>query len=310
MRIAIFGSGGVGGYFGGKLAASGQDVVFIARGEHLAALRTNGLRIEGTDAVLNLDHVNATSDPNDVGPVDLVILGIKAWQVVEAARAIKPMVGPNTVVLPLQNGVEAPQQLVAELGNGPVIGGLCRIVSFVVGPGHIRQAGFGSSIIVGELDNRSSQRVETIRERFVAAGINTSIAPDFDVALWTKFLFIAAFSGVAAVARQPAGVVRTQPETRQQLIRAMEEIQALARARQINLPSDAVAEGMANVDRLPGEGTSSMQRDIAEGKPSELESQNGAVVRMARELRIEVPTHEFIYGMLKPFEFKARGETP
>jgi 2-dehydropantoate 2-reductase len=306
MRIAIFGTGGVGGYFGGRLARSGEDVTFIARGEHLRAIQIKGLKVDSLNGGFVIDPAKATDDVNEVGEADLVIVGVKAWQVPEAAGAMKPMVGPKTTVLPLQNGVDAVGQLTAELGPDRVIGGLCKIVSFVVGPGHIRHAGFAPSVVIGESDNRRSDRVVAIVNVFNDAGIETTIAADIEAALWMKFLFIASFSGVGAIANAPAGVLRTDPELRGQMVHAMEEIFALAQARGITLPADAMETVMAGVNALPEDATSSMQRDIAAGKPSELESQNGAVVRMARESGVDVPTHEFIYAKLKSLEERAR----
>lgn len=299
MRIAVFGTGGVGGYFGGRLARGGEDVTFIARGEHLRTIKANGLKVDSTDGDFVIDPAKATDDAGEIGEVDLVILGVKAWQVPEAARAIKPLVGAHTTVLPLQNGVDAVSQLVAELGSDNVIGGLCRIVSYVVEPGHIRHAGFKPSIIIGEIDNRHTDRIATIEQVFKRAGWDITIAKDIQVALWTKFLFIASFSGVGAMANAPAGVVRSDPKWREQMLNAMKEIYALAQARGIKLPPDSVDKVMSSVDGLPEDATSSMQRDIAARKPSELESQNGAIVRMAREAGVEVPTHELIYRTLK-----------
>ena len=306
MRIAIFGTGGVGGYFGGRLAQSGEDVTFIARGDHLRAIQKKGLKVDSLNGGFVIDPAKATDNVNEVGEADLVIVGVKAWQVPKAAGAMKPMVGPKTTVLPLQNGVDAVGQLTAELGPDRVIGGLCKIVSFVVGPGHIRHAGFAPSVVIGESDNRRSDRVVAIVNVFNHAEIETTIAADIEAALWMKFLFIASFSGVGAIANAPAGVLRTDPELRARMVHAMEEIFALAQARGITLPPDAVETVMAGVNALPEDATSSMQRDIAAGKPSELESQNGAVVRMARESGVEVPTHEFIYAKLQPLEERAR----
>ena len=299
MRIVVFGTGGVGGYFGGRLARAGEDVTFIARGEHLRAIRASGLKVDSTDGDFVISPAQATEDVGEVGEVDLVILGVKAWQVPDAARAIKPVVDEKTTVLPLQNGVEAVPQLVNELGSENVIGGLCRIVSYVVGPGHIRHAGFKPSIIIGELDNQRTDRITRIEQVFKHAGLDTTVAPDIQVALWTKFLFIASFSGVGAMANAPAGVVRSDPKWRTLALEAMEEIYALAHARGIKLPANSVANVMASVDGLPEDATSSMQRDIAAGKPSELESQNGAVVRMAKESGVAVPTHTLIYQTLR-----------
>jgi 2-dehydropantoate 2-reductase len=306
MRIAVFGTGGVGGYFGGRLAEAGHDVTFIARGEHLRAIKTSGLRVDSSAGDFVVFPARATDDVAEIGEVDLVVVGVKAWQVPEAARTMKPLVGPRTTVLPLQNGVDAVSQLVAELGADRVVGGLCRIVSFVVGPGHIRHAGFTPTIIIGELDNRRTERIEQIEQTFTRAGLDTTIAPDIQVALWTKFLFIASFSGVGAMANAPAGVTRTDPQWRALMLEAMNEIYQLAHARGVNLPPDSIDAVMGSVDALPADATSSMQRDIAAGKPSELESQNGAVVRMAREAGIEAPAHTLIYETLKPKEEKAR----
>lgn len=301
MRIAVFGTGGVGGYFGGRLAHVGEDVTFIARGEHLRAIQTAGLKVDSLNDDFVIFPAKATNDPREVGEVDLVIVGVKAWQVPEAAREMKPLVSSTTTVLPLQNGVDAVPQLASELGAERVVGGLCRIVSFVVAPGHIRHAGYKPSIVIGELDNRRTDRIMRIEQLFNRAGLETTIAPDIQVALWMKFLFIASFSGVGAIANAPAGVLRTDPNWRDQMLNAMQEIYTLAHARGIKLPPNAIEMVMVGVNALPDDATSSMQRDIAAGKPSELESQNGAVVRMAREAGVEVPTHEFIYRTLSKY---------
>jgi 2-dehydropantoate 2-reductase len=306
MRIAVFGSGGVGGYFGGRLALAGEDVTFIARGEHLRAIQARGLKVDSLNGDFVIYPAEATNDVAEVGAVDLIIVGVKAWQLPEAARAMKPLVGPETTVLPLQNGVDAVPQLTAELGQDSVIGGICKIVSFVVRPGHIRHAGFAPSIVIGELDNARTGRIQAIEATLNHAGLETTIATDINVALWMKFLFIASFSGVGAIANAPAGILRNDPELRAQMLRAMEEIYALAHARSIQLPANSIEIVMAGVNALPEDATSSMHRDIAAGKPSELESQNGAVVRMASESGVQVPTHELIYAKLKPLEEKAR----
>jgi len=306
MKIAVFGTGGVGGYFGGRLAHAGEDVTFIARGEHLRAIKTNGLIVDSLAGNFVVFPAQATDDVREIGEVDLVIVGVKAWQVPEAARAIKPLIGPGTTVLPLQNGVDAVSQLVDELGRAVVIGGLCRIVSFVVEPGHIKHAGFTPSIVIGEIDNQRTDRINLIEGVFKRAGLEITVAADIQAALWTKFLFIASFSGVGAMANAPAGVLRSDPKWSVQMLKAMEEIYALALARGIKLAPDSVEKVMASVNALPDDATSSMQRDIAAGRPSELESQNGAVVRLGRESGVEVPTHTLIYETLKPREETAR----
>jgi 2-dehydropantoate 2-reductase len=213
MRLAVFGTGGVGGYFGGRLAQAGEDVTFIARGDHLRAIQTSGLTVDSLDGYFVIYPAKATDDVNEIGVVDLVIVGVKAWQVPEAARAMKPLIGPGTTVLPLQNGVDAVPQLTEELGGERVIGGLCKIVSFVAGPGYIRHAGFAPSIVIGEQDNRRSERILTIEKTLNDAGLEVTIAPDIKGALWMKFLFIASFSGVGAIANAPAGILRTDPES-------------------------------------------------------------------------------------------------
>jgi len=308
MRVAVFGAGGVGGYFGGRLAQAGAEVVFIARGEHLRALRTHGLRIDSLKGDFALRSVRATDNPAEVGAMDTVLVAVKAWQVTEAARAMRPLVGPETFVVPLQNGVEAPDQLAAVLGARHVVGGLCSIISFIVGPGHIRHAGAEPYIAFAELDNRPSERVERLRQAFVRAEVKVEIPQDIHVALWEKFLYIASFAGLGAVTRAPAGILRSLPQTRQMLEQAMREIFTVARARKISLPEETIPRSMAFVDGLPPDATASMQRDIMEGRPSELDFLNGAVVRLGREVGVATPLHFFIYHCLLPLELRARGE--
>ena len=310
MRVAIFGTGAVGGYFGGRLAQAGEEVVFIARGEQLRALREGGLRVDSLKGDFSVQPVQATGDPAQAGIVDAVLVGVKAWQVPEAAEAMRPLVGPETFVVPLQNGVEAPDQLAAVLGAEHVLGGLCRIVGQVVEPGHVRHAGLEPYVAFGELDNRTSGRAERLRGAFERAGVTAEIPLDIQVAMWAKFLFIASFSGVGAVTRAPAGVLRSLPETRDMLEQAMREVLAVAHARGVALPEESVPRTMALIDGLPPGGTASMQRDVMQGRPSELESQNGAVVRLGREVGVATPLHAFIYHSLIPMELKARGREP
>lgn len=308
MRIAVFGAGSVGGYFGGCLARAGCDVVFIARGEHLRALRAGGLRIDSPKGDFVVRPAQATDDPSSAGLVDAVIIGVKAWQVSDAASAVRPMLGPDTFVVPLQNGVEAPAQLSAALGAERVIGGLCRIISMIAAPGHIRHGGLEPTVIVGELDRRQSGRTERLRGLLEAGGVTAQIAPDIHVALWEKFIFLAPLSGLGAITRAPIGILRSVPETRRLLEDAMHEIAVVARARGVALPGDAVGRAMGIVDAAPAEGTASMQRDIIAGRPSELESQNGAVVRLGREAGVATPVHALVYRALLPMEQRARGQ--
>ncbi|MGD9076209.1 MAG: 2-dehydropantoate 2-reductase [Desulfobacteraceae bacterium] len=309
MRIAVFGTGGVGGYFGGRLAQAGEDVVFIARGDHLEAMLKQGLQVDSVNGDFRVKSVQATDDPAQVGIVDMVLVGVKAWQVPEAAEAIRPMIGPDTVALPLQNGLEAPKQLAAVLGDQHVLGGLCGLSTFIVGPGHIRHAGADPFIRFGELDNRPSQRVERLRQAFErATGLTVEIPPDIHVAMWMKFLFITVWSGLGAVTRAPLGIWSSLPETRHMAESALQEIISVAQARDVGLPENAMPTIMNMYDSLPPDITSSMQRDIAEGRPSELDAQIGAVVRLGEETDVATPLHKFIYDTLLPAELRARGQ--
>jgi 2-dehydropantoate 2-reductase len=307
MRIAVFGTGGVGGSFGAQLARAGEDVVFVARGEHLAAIRSRGLTVETPRGEIVVAPAAASDDPAEVGVVDVVLVAVKSWQVTEAAEAMRPMLGSRTLVVPLQNGVEAPAQLAAVLGPETVVGGLCATISWVSGPGRIRSIGGTNRIAIGELDGRPEQRLEPLRQALERSGIKAEIPPDIHVALWEKFLFVVSFGGLGAVTRAPLGVVRTVPETRRLLERAMAEIFAVARARRIALADGIVGKSMAFADSLPAGGTTSLQRDLADGKPSELEAWNGAVVRLGGEVGVETPLHTVLYHSLLPLELRARG---
>ena len=309
MRIVVYGAGAVGGYFGGRLAEAGEDVVFIARGDHLQAMQTNGLKVDSIKGDFVIQPANATDDVSAAGQADMILVGVKAWQVPGVARALKSVVGPETFILPLQNGVEAPFQLAAELGEKNVLGGLCRLIAMNAGPGHIRHVGMEPSIAFGELDNRASERVQQLYRVFERAqGLTVEVSPDIPAAMWQKFIFIAAMSGIGAVTRVPVGVFRSQPGTRQMLEQTIAEICNVARARNIRLPEDSGRKTMAFIDSLPPGGTASMQRDIMNGQPSELEYQNGAVVRLGQEAGIETPLNEFIYSSLLPMELLARDE--
>jgi 2-dehydropantoate 2-reductase len=306
MRIAVFGAGSVGGYFGGRLAQAGEEVVFVSRGDHLRAIQREGLRVESIDGDFTVKPAQASNDPAEVGPVDAILVCVKAWQVPETAGSLRPMIGAGTVVVPLQNGVEAPSQLQAVLGPDPVLGGLCRIMSSMVAPGHIRHAGIDPYVAFGRLDKQQSPGAERLRDAFSRAkGVRVEIPADIRVAMWRKFLLIAAWSGMGALTRSPIGLIRSQPETRQMLLQALQEIHAVAVAHHVALPREAIDETLAFIDGLPPQGTASMQRDIIAGRPSELASQSGAVVRLGREAGIEVPVHTFIYQSLLLLEMQA-----
>jgi len=307
MRFAVVGTGGVGANFGGRLAQAGESVAFLARGAHLTAMREHGLRVDSVAGDFVIAPVEASDDPARIGPVDVVLVGVKAWQVRETARTLGPLLGPRTFVVPLQNGVEAAGQLTEVLGPGRVIGGLCKIVSAIVAPGHVRHSGVPPRVEFGERDGSRSDRVEALRQAFERAqGVSAVVPDDVEAAIWEKFLFIAPVSGVGAVTRQPVGAMREIPQTRALIERAMFEVAALARAKGVNLSDAAVARNMRYVDGLPPDATASMQRDIMEGRPSELDQQNGAIARLGDEASVPVPVNAFLYAALLPAERRAR----
>ena len=307
MQVAVYGTGAVGGYFGGRLAQAGVHVTFIARGAHLQAIREKGLQVDSLQGNFTVHPARAVSDPKRVGKVDFVILGVKAWQVREAALALKPLIGPETVVLPLQNGVDAARQLSDILGPDHVWGGLCRIMSMIDAPGRIHHVGGAPYLAFGDLQRRSDHRLERLSQLFSrAVGVQVEVIEDIPAAIWKKFLLIAPWSGMGAITRVPIGIIRDLPETRAMLEDAMHEIFQLAVAQGIDLGPDAVAHMMAFVDRLPAEGTASMQRDIMEGRPSELNEQNGTVRLLGKKLGVATPVNSFIYRSLLPMELQAR----
>jgi 2-dehydropantoate 2-reductase len=308
MRIAFIGIGALGGYFGGMLARAGNDVIFIARGATLEALRKNGLRVESPLGDFTLPEVQATSDAAAVGIVDTVFVTTKAWQVTEAAQQARSIVGPETVVVPLQNGVEACDQLAAVVGSRRVLEGMCRILAMVIAPAVIRHSGPKALITIGERNNVSTPRLGNLVECLNTAGLGTRVPDNIQAALWEKFEFIASFGGVGAVTRAPVGVMRSVPETRSLLERAMQEIVGLASVCGIPVRSESVAETMKFAESLPPEASASMQRDLIDGRPSELDAQSGAVVRLGRARNYPTPVHEFIYNALLPGELRARGK--
>ena len=309
MRIAVFGTGGVGGYYGGRLAEAGEDVVFIARGPHLEALRESGLRVESTKGDFTLPSIQAMGEPGEAGDVDVVMLCVKCWQVPDAVEGVRQLIGPDTFVLPMENGVETPEQLAEEFGWRHVIGGVCGIVSFIAEPGLIRHIAYEPFVHFGEWDNRPSERVDRLRQAFEGArGLIVDTPPDIQAAMWRKYILIASWSGVGAVTRAPIGVIRSQPGTRGLLEGAMEEIHQVATAQGVNLPDDIVAQTLAILDSVEYGGTASMQRDVMEGRFSELEAQTGALVRMGEEAGVSTPVNKLIYHALRPMELRTRGQ--
>jgi 2-dehydropantoate 2-reductase len=307
MQFAIFGTGGVGGYFGGRLAQAGHDVTFIARGRHLASITGAGLKVDSIGGDFLVKPAKATDSPQSVGEVDCVIVATKAWQLNESIEQLKYLVGERTMILPLLNGVEHIDLLVNVFGPR-VLGGMCRISSFVVGPGHIAHLAVKPVIVFGEMSTEKTERVKELSKVFSAMdGIAVEIPDDIHVAMWEKFVFICSTSGVGAVTRQPFDVFRAIPESRALLKSAITEAVSVGRAKGVALADDLVDALMKRIDGLPSMVTS-MQKDMMEGRPSELESQTGAIIRMGRALGTPMPTHEFIYASLLPMELMTRGK--
>ncbi len=307
MKFIIMGTGGVGGYFGGRLAQAGEEVCLVARGAHLAALQRDGLRVRSIRGDFTVQPVRALADPAGAGLADVALVCVKSWQTPGAARSLLPALGPETVVLSLQNGATAAEEIGAVVGMGRMLGGMCQVLSYISAPGEITHAGIEPRVVFGELDGRRIPRAGALLAAFRGCqGVMAELSDNVQVAIWSKFLFISAISGVGAACRAPAGEMRLVPETRALLEAAMRETAAVARARGVPLPADVVARTLAFIDALPESATASMQRDIMEGRPSELEAQNGAVVRLGREAGVPTPAHSFLYAALKPMELRAR----
>lgn len=309
MKIAVFGSGGVGGYFGGRLAQAGNEVTFVARGRHLAAMRTEGLKVNSITGDFLVQPVNATDQAGEIGPVDVVLCCVKSWQVPAAADAMAPLVAPETRIITLQNGVDAHTTLAERFGENQVLPGLCRIISMVEGPGRIRHLGADPYIAFGKPDGSADPQGRAIAETFAAAeGMSVELSSTIIPALWQKFMLIAPWSGVGGVTRAPIGVLRHMPETREMLLRSMEEVQDVARAVGVLIADKAIEGIFAFIDSLPPESTSSMQRDLMDGRPSELHEQSGAVVRHGIRTGVPTPVNRFLYHSLLPMETTARAE--
>jgi 2-dehydropantoate 2-reductase len=301
------GSLGIGGFFGGRLAHAGYDVSFVARGEQLAAIRHDGLRVESVDGDFDVSPASATDDPRDIGEVDYVLVCVKTWQLRDVAAGIGSLLGANTAVVTVQNGVEAPAELAEITGRQRILPGVAKVFTQVAGPGRVRHLGGPGSLAFAEWDNTSSSRAEQLRKALVAAGVAVDEPPDIWSALWSKFLFVVPLGGLGAVSRAPVGIVRSVPETRQMLEAGMAEIRDVASARGVGLADGVVLATLAFVDQQPAAGRSSLQRDIAVGKPSELEAWNGAVTRLGRDADVATPVNTFIYQSLLPQERRARG---
>lgn len=307
MRVAIVGAGGVGGLLGALLARAGAQVSFVARGAALQALRERGLRIEGAVGSFSVGPLPASADPALLAPVDVALVAVKAWQVPALAPGLAPLLAPGGFAVPLQNGVVAYEQLASALGPERAAGGLCHMIAFVDEPGLVRQAGAPPSVTVGEWQGGGSERLERLCALLSGAGISAKVSKNVRNAVWEKALFVEALGAVGAAVRLPVGRWRAVPEARALLTGAMREIDALAWASGIELGPAAIDRALARIDALPADGMASLQRDLAAGRPSELDDQTGALVRIAAQLSVPTPIHHFLLGCLAPHERAARG---
>lgn len=300
MRIAVFGAGAVGGYFGGRLAASGQDVAFVARGAHLNALRRHGLRMTSPKGDLHVP-VAATDDPAAIGPVDVVLLTVKMYDLEAAAARLGPLIGPDTVVITLQNGVEAVDSVAKHVGAGHVAGGVAYVVAVVDEPGHVRHI-TADRLVFGARDAAASARLAAFEEAGRRAGFVADLSPRVEVDLWVKFVRLATWSGVTAVTRSSMGVIRRYPELLRMIDAALAEAMAVGQARGIEFPATLVESTRQMVRNFPPESKSSMLEDLERGRRLELRWLSGAVARMGEAAGVPTPTHAFINAALLPHE--------
>ncbi|MEI5101132.1 2-dehydropantoate 2-reductase [Streptomyces sp. PmtG] len=295
VSVAVLGTGGIGGYFGGRLAAAGHDVRFVARGAHLQALRRDGLRVDSAAGDFSVAPVRASDDTRDIGEVDYVLLCVKTWQLEPAVAALKPLVGATTAVVTFQNGVEAPERVAREVGRAAVLPGTAKIIAHLDGPGRVRHVGGPAALAFAEWDNGPSERVARLVSALTGSSVSAAAPADIWAELWAKFLFVVPFGGLGTVTNAPFGVLRSRPGTRRLLVEGMTEIQRLAQAHGVELPEDIVSTTLDFLDRQPAEGTSSLQRDILAGRPSELDAWNGSVVRLGERAGVPTPVNRYVY---------------
>lgn len=305
MRIAVVGAGAVGGIFGARLLCAGHDVMFLVRPETQAVLRRDGLRLESVQGDVHLPEVATATDAETIGPVDVVLVCVKATQVARIAPSLRALLTDHTLVVPVQNGVEAGVQLEAALGVGTVSDGVCRVIAELAAPGHVRHMAvtpmleFGARA-TGPLAAAVRPTVDRFAQALQGAGLTALVPAEMGVALWEKFLFIEPIGVVGAVARQPFGVLRTVSETRKLIDAALDEVMAVGTACGVSWPSEAKARVWQRYDALPPTEFTSMARDLLAGRPSEYDAQTGAVIRMARQFRVAVPVHDVLHAVLTP----------
>ncbi|WP_457616847.1 ketopantoate reductase family protein [Lutibacter sp.] len=306
MNIVVYGTGGVGGYFGARLAQSGNNVTFIARGKHLEAIQKKGLYLKSVKGDYHVYPANATSSISDVSKIDLILICVKTWQLPDVAKKIKPVLAENTMVISLLNGVENADVLSKIIAPKHILGGLCKIISKVADYGVIHHISYEPTIVFGELNHEISERAIQLKEVFLKAGFKTILASNIQKEIWTKFLFISTISAIGALTRATIGEMIAIPEVKEIMIQTAHEIFEVAKAKGIDLPNDIIKKQFQIIESQPYNTTSSLQRDMIAGKPSELESQNGTIVKMGKELGVATPVNAFIYYSLLPQENKAR----
>lgn len=298
MKIAFMGSGGVGGLIGARLAQAGCDVSFIARGAHLAALREHGLALESPLGNLHLPKVQVTDDPSVIGPVDIVVISVKLWDTAAAARAIAPLLGPETGVLSLQNGVTKDDVLRPIIGEKALMGGVAYMATTIARPGVIQHTGTMQRIVFGEYDGRRSKRAQALLEYGLKAGIDARLSDDIRRSIWEKFVFLVGMAAATATMRAPIGPILGHPLTRAFYLDAMREAAAVGRAHGVRLPEDFADERLAFADTLPGTMTASMHHDLERGNPLEVTWLSGAVVELGAAVDVPTPIHRAVRDIL------------
>ena len=297
MRIAFMGAGGLGGYFGAKLCQGGADVHFIARGEHLRALKSDGLRIEGPEP-MHIEHVNATDDPSQVGPVDFVMLGVKLWDTKAALEQMRPMVGPDTAIISFQNGVLKDEYLRDAYDASQIMGGLGYVDTTIDRPGVIRQTGPMQRLIFGEFDGSHSARGEALLEACLAGGINAELSANILCQIWEKYVFLVGLSATTATIRKPIGPIRENPQTRAFFCDLMREVVGVGRARGVDLAEDYADAALALGDNVSADMCASMYHDLERGKPLEVRWLSGGVVELGEPEDVPTPLNRAVADIL------------